>query len=82
MGDIPEVKIARRHIAAAVSAAGGGRAVAELLGVSAQAVSQWRLRAKVPTEYVQPLCVAGGVVTARQLLRMMLAAKLARELAR
>ena len=82
MDDIPEMTLARRHIAAAVSAAGGGRAVAELLGVSAQAVSQWRRRAKVPTEYVQPLCAAGGVVTAKQLLRMMLDAKLAQELAR
>lgn len=82
MDDTPEKALARRHIAAAIAAAGGGRAVATLLGISEQAVSQWRGRVKVPTEYVQPLCAAGGIVTAKQLLRVMLDAKLAQELAK
>jgi hypothetical protein len=77
-----ERTLARRSIAAVIAAAGGVRAVTQLLGVQAQTVSRWKARGKIPTIYVKQLCAASGLMTAEQLLRVMVNAKIAEELKR
>lgn len=44
------------NIEKAIIAAGGAKKVADTLGLSKSAVSQWRRRASIPAHYVVELC--------------------------
>lgn len=52
----------------AVECASGIQPVADLFGISRQAVSGWVTRRAMPVNYIVPLCNAGGnIITADQL---------------
>lgn len=55
-------RTARQLIAAAIAAGGGQQAVAARVGLTHQAVSNWKIRGYVPVEYVHELCEAAGQI--------------------